>query len=438
VSARPSSGELRSRQPARSSAARADRTSRLGCGIASEVRSVRGFWVVTLTGLCAALTCDARANISLTTELRRMRSSDHLFLPQAHRTVQYSGFSRKGDNPDRLDYLYREGPWLVYADAKGPGVVSRIWTTHGGPWHDIRIEVDGRLIYEGNGEGFFGMNRAPFAAPLCEIRKAAMPKRTAEGENGKLQHWGVSYVPMPFAARFRYMQRAQVYANINVKLLEPGTRVEPFTGGLNKAERQEWELTRAAWERMEPDPPTRKLTRVSREITIPTDGAFAGLTLSGPGLIRSVRVRAPFDLLDALSLSFVWDNQLQPAIDVSPDVGMGSVKQRTMALGTDQHGWRFLRLPMPFRYSARLRIAGPAGTPANITVVRTRGPTAIPGHVFACGVELGAVPCGEGRFPASPGAVEGVSLPQRVHSAGHGGSGPYRCLCGSLRLPARA
>jgi len=304
------------------------------------------------------------AALTLASELQRMRSAEHLYLPQAYRLRQFSGFSRAGGNPDRFDSLYREGDWLVYADQEGPGVVSRIWATHGEEWQEIRIEVDGKVIYEGKADGFFGMARAPFVAPLCEIRSATAIARTAEGEKGKLHVWGVSYVPIPFQARFRYLQKKQVYTNVNIKVFAPGTNVVSFPAELSEAERKELALTAEVWRSQKL--PVTAAPVVSREFVLPavgTDGkdvASVPLRLSGAGVIRSIRVWAEgagTDELADLTLHARWDDAVTDAIAVPLDAGLGSVAQRTLALGRDEDGAQFIRLPMPFRQAAEIRVS---------------------------------------------------------------------------------
>jgi len=80
---------------------------------------------------CCAVSACADVNgkpVSVITELQRMRTTDHLYRPDDHRLVQYSGFHRNGGNPDRMHCLYEEDGWRVVADHKGPGVVTRMWT----------------------------------------------------------------------------------------------------------------------------------------------------------------------------------------------------------------------------------------------------------------------------------------------------------------------
>ena len=95
--------------------------------------------------------------LTLKSELERMITRDHLYKPKNFKTFQFSGFNRDGNNPDDVDYLYKEDGWFVYADCEGPGVVSRIWSTfraHRG-WGRVKLEVNGKVIFKGRFEDFF-------------------------------------------------------------------------------------------------------------------------------------------------------------------------------------------------------------------------------------------------------------------------------------------
>ncbi len=301
--------------------------------------------------------------ISFTTELRRMRSADHLYLPQDHKILQYSGFSRKGSNPDRFDYLYKEDIWLVYTDCQGPGVVTRIWSTHGEKWRDIKIELDGQIIYEGNAKDFFAMNTPPFAPPLCELRQFLDDRRTAEGEKTAAKQWGVSYVPMPFKKRFRYMQTDQLYNNINIKKLEPGAPVTPFVKTLTNPQLEQWNRTAQIWKRMDLyGPALEDYKKITKKLDLKTGSATLD-AIEGPGIIRAIKLRCPAENLDNIFLDITWDTADKPSIHVPIGLGFGSAKQKTFAMGQGDDGRRFLYLPMPFRTAAKISLV--SNTPAS-------------------------------------------------------------------------
>ncbi|MGD9126924.1 MAG: DUF2961 domain-containing protein [Planctomycetia bacterium] len=298
--------------------------------------------------------------VSVATELQRMRSADHLYRPQDYRLVQYSGFSRKGGNPDRMDCLYKEDGWRVVADHKGPGVVSRIWTTHGDQWSDIQIEVDGKVLFTGNAREFFGQDKFPFVKPLTEVRKRVSDQATIEGEGTGKREWGVSYVPIPFEKRFRYLQREKVYSNINIKSFDAGRKVESFNDADWNSLKKEVDRTAAVWRDMSLH--GKPLTQCEGMIVIPAatkDAPATGeaIKLTGPGIIRGIRVQTakPEQSRD-VDLQIYWDDEKKPGIDSPLDQGFGSRERRTLAIGQSDDGWRFCSFPMPFRKQATIRL----------------------------------------------------------------------------------
>src|ERR1051325_8894987 len=201
--------------------------------------------------LLVCVQAGAEDTMTVSNELKRLRSADHLFQPQNYHLRQYSGFDRNGSNPDRNHCLYQENGWRVIADHKGPGVVSRIWTTHGAEWGEIQVEVDDRTIFSGNASLFFQQDKLPFTKPLSEIRHSHSGQVTAEGEGAGRNGWAVSYVPIPFATRFRYLQRNPVYANIDVKEFPPDTKVESFWDVNWDELKSEFKKTAEVWDRLD-------------------------------------------------------------------------------------------------------------------------------------------------------------------------------------------
>ncbi|MBN1911391.1 MAG: DUF2961 domain-containing protein [Pirellulales bacterium] len=332
----------------------------------------------TITTLLLVACSGARADnpISVKSELERMRSADHLFRPQTHRIVQYSGFHRKGGNPDRMHCLYLEKGWRVIADHKGPGVVTRIWTTHDTQWRDIQIEVDGKIIFTGKANQFFKQDKLPFVAPLSEIRSVTQKKVTAEKESQGKKQWAVSYVPIPFKKHFRYMQRDKIYANINVKVLPAGQAVESFLDADWDALRPEFDKTADVWRSMNlyGPKPEEKFKRIAKSISIPAAPKGKSTTaelaeLTGPAVLRGIRVRAKTpSQLRPIDLQIRWDGEKEPSVNSPLDHGFGSREHRTLALGQSPDGWRFCLLPMPFRKKATLTLVSRAAKPVECDV----------------------------------------------------------------------
>ena len=315
------------------------------------------------------------APVSVISELQRMRTVDHLYQPNAHRVVRYSGFHRGGGNPDSKHSLYQEDGWLVIADHKGPGVVARIWATHGEQWHDIRIELDGKVLFEGRADLFFGKTEYPFSAPLNEIRAGKKRSRLMykEVDTPFSRKWGVSYLPLPFSSRFRYMQRNPLYSQIEVKALEPDKEVQSFNETNWLKVRPEWEKTMAVWKRNTPyGDELQTFQKVSRTLRLAAAGkapvSQIALNMAGPGIIRSLRVKVAPEFRQQISCKAWWDAAGEPSINASLDLGFGSREHHTLAIGQSDDGWRSLDFPMPFRESALIRFDSVADAPTSIDV----------------------------------------------------------------------
>lgn len=326
--------------------------------------------VVAALCMCAFYACSVDDNrVTVETELARLRTTDHLFLPQKYeRLVQYSGFHRKGQNPDRMHCLYEDEGWRVVADHKGKGVVSRIWTTYPTPkWGDIKVEVDGQVIYEGDAMKFFDQGKLPFVKPLCDIRSASNGEVTAEGEVKGAKKWAVSYAPIPFARRFRYMQREVVYANINIKEYAADTEIQSFTETDWTKVEKEFSKTADVWNQYANLKAKDKSTTITKSITIPVngnDGAEIDLAkIEGTGIIRSIKIGVDNKLSKKdLAVNIYWDGSSEKSVTAPLYTGFGSMNHRTMAFGT-QGDWQYLNLPMPFAKGARVTVASQSETP---------------------------------------------------------------------------
>jgi len=331
-----------------------------------------------LTILCAGRVSFAEeaAPVTFAGEMRRMRSADHLYRPQRHKSYQYSGFSREGGNPDRYDSLYIEDDWRVIADHKGSGVVTRIFTVHpkhippkGRMWRDIRIEVDGEVLFSGLANEFFLREALPFAEPFVVVRyrdfstdyrdREAEKKTTPSSD----RPWVTSYVPIPFNKRFRYMQRDPLYCYVNVKAMDPGTNVESF-GDINwDAAAGEIQKTAQVWKTIDLVGPSRsQYERIAKTVKLPPASSSNStsqrlMQFDGPAVIRGIRVKADevSDYQD-VNLRITWDDQEEAAVRSPLDQGFGSREQRTLAFGQSSDGWRYCYLPMPFRKHAQLEL----------------------------------------------------------------------------------
>jgi len=305
-------------------------------------------------------------------ELARMAGADHLYRPQVHRLVQYSGFSRKGSNPDSGDYLYKEDGWRVMADQEGPGIVSRIWMARKN-WSEIKVEIDGQVVFSGKPDKFFCRDKLPFAEPLVSLLYRGTDEfdETLKNERKDAKKRLVCYVPIGFQKRFPFMQRHVDYTNINIKVLPADAKVQPFADVDWDALKEPLEQVAKVWRRVDLGGDLSAFEAVRKSVTIAPaqpgrEAAEPLAELKGPGIIRAIRIKAADpNQMSALSLRICWDGQAEPAVDSPLGVGLGSLGQRTLALGQSEDGWRFCALPMPFRKSAAISLVSDGNAPAS-------------------------------------------------------------------------
>ena len=94
---------------------------------------------------------------------------------------------------------------------------------------DIQVEVDGEIIFTGKANSFFEQHKRLPSRNRCPKFATISPGVvTAEEETKNQKVWAVSYVPIPFEKRFRYLQRDKVYANIDIKAFPQSHQVESF------------------------------------------------------------------------------------------------------------------------------------------------------------------------------------------------------------------
>jgi len=336
------------------------------------MRFIRLFLISTLTVSSLVLldACsDGAEVISVETELYRMRTTDHLFSPQTYMLKQYSGFHREGLNPDRLQCLYEVDGWRVVADWKGKGVVSRIWTTnHNIVWGDIKVEVDDKIIYEGDALKFFNQEKIPFVQPVSAIFEVDEEESAWGNENEKLNKWAVSYVPIPFTKRFRFMQKDTIYTNINIKEFPEETRIVSFNDTDWEKLESHFNETSNSWKNFPLSKDDYGYISLKETMKVPAskEGAVSEIELADiteKGVIRGIKLKLNDESIrDSLNpersfnLCVYWDNEMQPSICSPVLHGFGSFKEQTMALGTSEDKWQYMYFPGPFMKNARVTV----------------------------------------------------------------------------------
>lgn len=291
-------------------------------------------------------------------------------------TALISSVDPTGGNED-YNHPLREGPegWVVLADLKGPGYVSRFWFTGA---DDGRHRL--RLYFDGERRPSLDLSLAEF----CGGREPWRPPLAAY-EN----YCWFNLVPIPYRKRLIIMTQAgatraggwpRLFFQINHSSLPPGMTTEEFRGEYSPAALAELEKIRQAWQQggAVPWPSTWMTAEVSRALA-PGESADL-LDLTGPAILWELAItpepaeagdpRAREELNAALALKIFWDGAEEPSVETPFGPFFGQLWRRVrylarfFGLTNDTFVSRF---PMPFEKRARIRIENPSRRTVNVT-----------------------------------------------------------------------
>lgn len=297
---------------------------------------------------------------------------DSLWLARLHQsdTQMHTSYDRTGGNNDYGTFLRdgKEAGWKVLVDLKGPGYVSRIWTTgakEGYP-HRFRFYFDGEQTprLEADLQDLFS-GKEDRVAPLVEYRNCS---------------W-YSFVPMPYAKSLRIECEEgipdangpprKLYYQISESPLPRGTPVETFAWPLPERDVAALEKVRAIWA-------AKKLPEAGdlREFTL-ADWK-EGVSFDGPAVIRRLEfepewAKIPEESRDAVLRDWMVSIRYDGSTNESVRVPLGDlcgvpwrrVRAQSLYFGMEGDSL-FCAFPMPFAKSAEIRLE--AGRVAAIPV----------------------------------------------------------------------
>ncbi|MBI5384979.1 MAG: DUF2961 domain-containing protein [Verrucomicrobia bacterium] len=262
-------------------------------------------------------------------------------------------FLQKDGTPFGIDDFETGVRRAVLFDAVGAGAIRNIW---GLGEHDLRIEVDGKVIVDATQDDFFQGRVPGFPSPL--VRKALV----ASGPWQCISHW--SFVPIGFQERCRIttLHPAPFYHVIAERFRET-SRAVPWS------REQDLSALKSLWNRPGEDPKGWTGLRVERRTIDLAAGASTNLAdLAGAGAVASLRLSLPQakEAIESLWLRMDWDGG---ARDVEAPVGFffgaGVRWQDVPSLCFGIRGDEgYCHFPMPFWKSARIRLENRGTKPA--------------------------------------------------------------------------
>ncbi len=285
---------------------------------------------------------------------------------------QYSSYSREEEthwatNADAGNFLRIEPNGEgVMMDQDGPGCIVRIWSAN--PEGTLRIYIDGAAeptVEVGFNDLFLGTVE-PFVAPLVWKRRP--------------EPWAASncYLPIPYAKHVKVTCDAPVARFYQVGYLSypKSWEIESFRLPLSPGEIAARDAAAAAWSRpgVDPKPVLPGQTTVRTAATLAPGESLQLARLTGPGVIRALRVRAESGQREywrKLVLRGVWDDAREPQVlsPLGPFFGFSgtAVEYESLVAGyRDGQCWFYY--PMPFRRSAELTLTSHLEQPAAVEV----------------------------------------------------------------------
>lgn len=312
---------------------------------------------------------------SLTREICDLGRLAHLDNPAAH--IETS-FDRSGGNDDFNNVLRKEADgWAVLADLKGPGYVSRFWFTGAeNGKYPLRFYFDNEKTprIDTNLEDFCG-GKTPFLPPLAAYEPFC---------------W-FSFVPLPYRKRlvittreggFKAGGNPKLFFQVNYCNLPAKTIVESFPKVLSTAESNALIQAGIKLKQLAQNPPLPPdLRQTTNTLTIPPKQAVNILQLSGPAVIRELRLTPDMtaitsavqrnEIMFNTVLRIYWDKNEKPSVEVPLGNFFGSfwqMRRFSSAYFGASNQTFYTRFPMPFASSARIEIQNDMNIPLAFNV----------------------------------------------------------------------
>lgn len=282
-----------------------------------------------------------------------------------------TSFDPTGGNDDFNHYL-RKGPagWWVVADLKGPGVLTRFWTTGATAEGAHRL----RMYFDGEKEPRIDASLAEYFGP-------------------RDQYCWVSYQPIPFRRQLVVMLQEgatrsdgwpRLFFQINHSPLAAGAVTESLPAKLGAEDRQFLARLRQGWERRAEDVATAGERKPFELIATPGQRVFCELA-QGPALVTELRITPRWDAIASpvlreqalrnVILRMEWDGAAESSVAVPLGDFFGSLWRRrhfTSAFVGMKGDTFECRFPMPYRVQARIGVEnqGAQALPLVIEVVQ--------------------------------------------------------------------
>ncbi|MFC6101904.1 glycoside hydrolase family 172 protein [Olivibacter domesticus] len=291
--------------------------------------------------------------INIVTELDKLHDIKDLPSYSQATVGQFSSYDRTGGNDDgfsgKYSYIKRNvDSTLVLFEAKGNGVINRIWTpTPTNDTLDFYFGNSEKANFSISFQDLFSGKVYPFVNPLC----------------GNEIGGYYSYVPIPYAKGCKIILRGKKlqFYQIQYNTYPNNMQVENFRLPFDEQAKNALKQVEAKWKQVKTE-----LTQSIKHITIDTL-LSPGETVKLVDFQQGGRIigfeLSPSDAFEGLNkqidLLATWDNETMPAINapVADFFGyaFGKTSMQSLLLGSS-NGVNYCYFPMPFDRRAEIAL----------------------------------------------------------------------------------
>ena len=270
---------------------------------------------------------------------------------------QESSYDRTGGNDDGFSGKYsflrkHEGGGLVIFDAKGQGVIERIWTPT--PTDDT---LD--FYFDGNTKPGLSIKfRDLFSGKVSPFLKPLVDAYVVGGY--------YSYIPIPYSKGCKIVFRGEkiMFHQIQYREYDKRYRVKTFNPAFNTDENRQLERLISQWSNEERLVSNfyRGVNKIEANTTLKPGDTKLIADIKQGGRINGIEF-LPANLFEGeykqIDLKITWDNESEPAVNVPVadffGYAFGQKAMESLFLGTTPSK-AYSYMPMPFDRAAKLEI----------------------------------------------------------------------------------
>lgn len=286
-----------------------------------------------------------------------------------------------GFNAQNWLYIDDNGDHVI-CEAKGKGIVNRIWTT--GTYNEqaivkIYIDDEAEPVYEDYYYNFTKGTVKPFLYPIAKFWN--------QSAGGRL-----NYLPIQFNTYIKIAIEdpgvTNLFWHVDYTMLENSQQVQPWTGMEDLSQVINlWENTGLEFK------PGTGAVKSSQQQTLADGESYTYFTAEGPNQIQSIKITIPGmelpetanqadankkttsmrEELNGLRLKIYWDDETEPSVDctLGKFFGIGSLGYNNSVSGLFygvKDGVMYNYFPMPFQKSCKLVVENSVGKAMDVKV----------------------------------------------------------------------